>query len=130
MKILAYDPRKAKYVLVGRLVRGTLTRQVESKHYMRIVDGYGIQEHAFQEILNKKTKYIIQEVKETKDKWKSSVKDWIKHGHVADYGHGKQRFLSLKYMTKIKETEQLFPIEVNVDTNKLREAMERNGVKL
>lgn len=130
IKLITFDPRKNKRVLVGTLQGNTLIRKVEAKHYMRVVDGYGIQEPAFQEILKKKVKYIIEEVQETKDKWKSNVKDWVEHGHVADYGHGKQRFLSLKYMKRIKETPPLFPVEVNVNISKLKAAMERNGVKL
>lgn len=130
MKILAYDPKKGKHVLVGNLVKTTLYRRVEAKHYMRILDGYGIQEPAFQDVIKKGTKFIVEIVEETKDKWKSSIGDWIKYGHVADYGHGKQRFLSLKYMQKIKEPETLFPVEVKPNISKLKEAMERNGVKL
>jgi hypothetical protein len=32
--------------------------------------------------------------------WQSKAKAWFEHGTIADYGRGKQIFLSLKYMRK------------------------------
>lgn len=67
---------------------------------MNILGGYGIQEVAFQEFLERGGEYIIEKVLPTNDMWKSSKKDWLEHGRVMDYGWGKQRFLSLKFMSK------------------------------
>lgn len=99
-KLTCYDPHKKKVVLVGNLVGDTLFRNVESKHFMRLLQGYGIQEVAFQEFIEKGGKYIIEKVLPTNDMWKSKKEDWLAHGKVMDYGWGKQRFLSLKYMSK------------------------------
>lgn len=100
MDFLAFDPRKGKKVLVGELVGDTLFRDVEARHYMRVLDGYGIQEPAFQELVEKNIKYIVIKVKSTRDCYKANIDDWKIKGRVAEYGHGKQRFLSLKYMKR------------------------------
>jgi hypothetical protein len=102
MKLLCYDPKKNKQVLVGELIGNTLFRDVEPEHFMRIVQGYGIQEVAFQEILKKEVKFIILKETHTDKRWKADVETWKKKGKVADYGHGKQRFLSLSYMNDRK----------------------------
>lgn len=98
MKILTYDPKKGKKVLCGNLVGDTLFRDVEAKHFMQVLQGYGIQEVVFQEILSMGVKYIILKETHTDKRWKADTETWRLKSKVADYGHGKQRFLSLKYM--------------------------------
>ncbi|MCK9370739.1 hypothetical protein M0R04_12590 [Candidatus Dojkabacteria bacterium] len=97
-KILSFDLRKNKYILAGNLIGNTFFKEVMPVHFMRIIGGYGISESAFQDILSKECKYIIIKESVTKQNWKSKMSDWIEHCHIADYGSGKQRFLSLKYM--------------------------------
>lgn len=98
MKLLTWDPRKNKEVLVGEIIGDTLFRDVTSKHFMRVVDGYGIQESALTKLqIGNITKIVIKETDSGKQ-WESKVSDWTEHGKSADYGNGKQRFLSLKYM--------------------------------
>ena len=103
MKILCYDPKKEKTVLCGNTEGDTFIRIVEPKHFMNIVQGYGIQEIAFQEVLEKGIKNICLKVSTTKDNWEADIKTWLEHSKVMDFGHGKQRFLSLKYMSNKKE---------------------------
>jgi hypothetical protein len=98
MKILTYDPGKKKKVLVGEVVGDTLFRWVEPEHFMQVVGGYGIQEVAFQQILKEGVKKIILKATHTEKRWEADVENWKYHGRVMDYGNGKQRFLSLKYM--------------------------------
>ena len=98
MKILSYDLKKSKYILAGNLIGDTFFKDVMPFHFMRVVGGYGISEDAFQDILSKGCKYIIIKEVATKQNWKSDIKDWIEHCKIADYGSGKQRFMSLKYM--------------------------------
>lgn len=100
MKIYAYDPKKDKTILTGDLLDGCFYKPVTSANFMRIVDGYGIQESAFQEVCERGCKKIAITQEATRAIWYSTPDDWIEHGKVADYGSGKQRFLSLKYMTK------------------------------
>lgn len=97
MKLLVTDPNKHKQVLVGEVVDGVLRRQVKPEHFMKVVDGYGIQEVAFQGLFEHAVKKIILET-DFGTEYSADVQTWLDHGRVADYGHGKQRFLSLKYM--------------------------------
>jgi len=99
-KITTWDPAKKKVVLVGELRNGILFRKVKPEHFMKVVGGYGIQEVAFQTILERQIKKIVLSSHDRE--WTSKVKDWSAHGHIADYGSGKQRFLSMKYMTSKK----------------------------
>jgi len=99
MKLLITDPTKHKEVLVGDVEGEVLLRRVKPEHYMRVVEGYGIQEAAF----NALPAYGVQKIVLITDSgaiYGSDLQIWLDHGRVADYGHGKQRFLSLKYMEK------------------------------
>lgn len=98
MKILSYDLKKKKYVLAGEFIGNTFFKNVQPFHFMRVVGGYGISEDSFQDILNKGCKWIIIKEVVTKQNWKSDIRDWVEHCKIADYGSGKQRFLSLKFM--------------------------------
>lgn len=102
MKLLTFDPKKNKQVLVGELIVDTLFREVDPKHFMRVLQGYGIQEVAFEEIVRRGVIKIVLKELGTNKRWEARVKDWVEHGRVADYGHGKQRFLSVKFMTNGK----------------------------
>jgi hypothetical protein len=108
MKLLAWDPTKKKQVLCGELIGDTLFRWVEPKHFMRVVGGYGIQEIAFQEIVKRGVKKIVLKETHTNQRWEATIDEWKEHCHIADYGHGKQRFMSTKYM----HTHKLPPQEV------------------
>ena len=98
MKLLTYDPAKKKKVLVGEIIGDTLFRWVQPEHFMQVVGGYGIQEIAFQQILKERVKMIILKATHTEKRWEADVETWKYHGRVMDYGNGKQRFLSMKYM--------------------------------
>lgn len=98
MKIISFDLKKKKYILVGELIGDTLFKYVQPYHFMRVVGGYGINEDAFQEVVSKGCKKIVIKEMATHQRWEASVEDWAKHCHIADYGSGKQRFLGLKYM--------------------------------
>jgi len=105
MKLLAWDPTKKKKVLCGELIGNTLFRWVEPRHFMEVVGGYGIQESAFHEAVKRGVKTIVLKETHTNQRWEAPIKNWLEHCHIADYGHGKQRFLGLKYMHthKLKE---------------------------
>lgn len=96
MKILTYDPKKKKTVLCGELEGDTFTRLVEAKHFMKVMQGYGIQEDAFQEILEKGCTRII--IKNKTTEYFAPMSIWLEYGRVADYSSGKQRFVSLRFM--------------------------------
>lgn len=98
MKLLTFDPRKRKQVLVGEIIGDTLFRNVTTKHFMRVLDGYGIQEDAMRQLVSRGVHKIVIKETDTGKQWESLESDWALHGKSADYGNGKQRFLSLKYM--------------------------------
>ena len=98
MKIYSTDIKKTKTVLCGELVGDTFFRDVTPKHFMRIVGGYGISEDAFQKIIESGCKKVVIKDVVIQQLWESAIKDWIEHCNIADYGSGKQRFLSLKHM--------------------------------
>lgn len=100
MKIYSFDPKKRTKVLCGTITDDSFHRDVTYKHLMRINNSYAIQEDAFQELISKGVKKIFMKVKETGDIWESPIDSWLNIATVADYGHGKQRFLSLKHMQR------------------------------
>ena len=103
-KLLVKDPTKDKLVLAGFVDGDTFRRHVTSyRHFMKIVGGYGIQEIAFEELQKRKIKNILLEEKDTGKSWYSKLDDWTEHGKVADYGHGRQRFLSMRYMLLVQK---------------------------
>jgi hypothetical protein len=104
MNLTTYDPKKQKTVLVGTIIDGVLIKKVTKKHFMKRVDGYGIQESAFPDLIWEGVKTIVILCLDTGKKWISTIEDWNQHGSLADFGNGKQRFLSLKYMHTKKTT--------------------------
>lgn len=78
----------------------TFFKQVQEKHFMKVVGGYGFQYDAFIQFEKKGIKEIhINE--ENGSVWSSRPSQWLEHGKIADYGRGKQIFLSLKYMSLV-----------------------------
>lgn len=71
-----------------------------AKHLMRMFSAYGIQKEAFDKYLRGKDITIVIEEEDTKDTLLSEVKDWEEHASYQNYGHGRQMFLSTKYMKK------------------------------
>jgi hypothetical protein len=107
------DPFKGKFIIAGTYSEDgkTFVRDViDSKHFMRIHNGYGMQEAAFQELVKRDVRIIIQRIKLTQDTWVAGTDVWLEKGVVTDYGHGDQRFLDLSHMTKTAHTPNDFGI--------------------
>lgn len=98
MKIYALDPRKNRKILCGEVVGQTFIRSVKPEHYMEKVKGYGIQEVVFEKMMVAGVTKIRLYVTATGRVLMSTMEDWLNHGKVSDFGNGKQRFLSVKYM--------------------------------
>lgn len=98
IKVYAYDPRRRTYIRAGSKVGDVYFKNVSSKHFMRVVNGYGIQYDVVREMKTLGVKRIEILEDDTGKKWVSDVAEWDIHSKTADYGHGKQVFLSLKYM--------------------------------
>jgi hypothetical protein len=103
-KLLVFDPNKNKLVLCGYVDKDTFLRDVNStRHFMKVVGGYGVQEIAFEELEKRGIKNVLIRETDTKKNWFSKLSDWIDHGKVGDYGHGKQRFLGMKHMLLVNK---------------------------
>ena len=103
-KLLVLDPAKEKLVLCGYVNGDTFIRNVVSyKHFMKIVGGYGIQELAFAELEKRDIKNVLLKETDTGKSWYSKLDDWTTNGKVANYGHGQQRFLSMKDMLLVQK---------------------------
>jgi hypothetical protein len=99
-KVYCFDPKYKKLMKMGAKIGDTFFKTVEEKHFMRMVGGYGFQYDAFAGFENSGiTKIEILE-RHTGETWMSKPRDWFEHGKIADYGRGKQIFLSLKYMAR------------------------------
>lgn len=115
IKAYCYDPKYKKLMTMGNKIGDVFFKTVESKHFMRVVGGYGLQYDAFACFESEGIKSVEVLEHHTGITWQSAVKDWFAHGKIADYGRGKQIFLSLKYMhqkNKAKIAEELHKQEV------------------
>ena len=123
-RVYCFDPKYKKYMTMGVKIGSVFFKEVETKHLMKIVNGYGLQYDAFLDFERNGIKEIRVKAWQTNEAghktvvvgiWTTTVANWLKNGKVADYGRGKQIFLSLKYMQakdlevvkkKIEEKEQ------------------------
>lgn len=105
-KVYCFDPKYKKLMTMGNKIGNTFFKTVEEKHFMRVVGGYGLQYDAFACFEGEGIKGIEVLERHTDITWLSKPKDWFEHGNIADYGRGKQIFLSLKYM-KRKNKEKI-----------------------
>lgn len=105
-KVYCYDPKYKKPMTMGNKIGDTFFKTVEAKHFMRVVGGYGFQYDAFASFEKEGIKAIEILEHHTGNTWQSKPVDWFTHGKIADYGRGKQIFLSLKYM-HLKNKEKL-----------------------
>ena len=110
MKVLSYDPRKGKVVKVGMLDRGVFVKEVKAKHFMKLTQGYGIQDDAFQQLKEHKCKLVV--FKTPTSVLVSQFNDWLAPDiKVLDFGSGKQRFFPVKRMKKHGEKEETKTVE-------------------
>jgi hypothetical protein len=124
-KVYCWDPRLQRYVLMGSKIGEMFFKKVKACHFMRVVNGYGLQYDAFQEFAaNGITHINVKE--ETGNLWQTVLKDWTLNGKIADYGNGKQIFLSLKHMRLLnREKEEAKKAEIE---NKRQTIIEERGL--
>ena len=99
-KVYCFDPHFKKLNKMGTKIGDVFFKTVEEKHFMRMVGGYGFQYDAFACFEAEGIAKIEVLERHTGETWVSKPKDWFEHGKIADYGRGKQIFLSLKYMSR------------------------------
>lgn len=101
--LYAHDPAKRKKIKVGEVIgTAVIIEKNSKKHFMRVVDGYGIQKEAITLLDEAGVKEVRIHETDTGLYWKSDLSDWRLFGRLADYGNGKQWFLSMKYMKQYK----------------------------
>lgn len=97
-KVYCFDPHFKSLKLMGQKIGDTFFKRVTPLHFMRVANAYGFQYDAFASFeLNGIENISILE-SHTGITWESKTKDWFTYGSIADYGRGKQIFLSPKYM--------------------------------
>ena len=97
MQIKIYDFKKGRSVLAGTLSGNVFTKRVNpAKHKMRVMDGYGIEEDVFA-----KHAFDIVRIEEQGGNIYESPRSIWDIQYAKDYGHGKQKFLSVKDMQKV-----------------------------
>jgi hypothetical protein len=95
-------PRKIGKLKVAKTYRTFLKEVDSTKHKMRLFNAYGIQKDFFDKYLKgKKGKIFIYEI-DLNRYLESDIKDWEEHGKYANYGSGRQMFLSLNYFKSFK----------------------------
>lgn len=122
--VYCFDPKYKKYMKMGTKIGNTFFKKVQSKHFMRVVNGYGLQYDAFVEFEREGIEKIVV-LEENGKSWMSDTKDWLMHGKIADYGRGKQIFLSMKYMS-LKNKEKLkeeYEVKELVRAKSIQEAL-------
>lgn len=108
MKILTYDPKKKKQILAGHYRDGIFVKRVTSKHFMQKFQAYGIQEVVYQRLREEGCKLIV--FLAGASTLVSKIADWEKM-KVLDFGHGKQRFLPIRYTKRITDEEKIKTLE-------------------
>ena len=100
-KILTYDPNKKKRVLAGVLIDGCFIKKVTAKHFMKVEQGYGIQEDVIDTLREALCETIMIEAPTGTYEYAFTE---LLFKDPKDYGNGLQRFLSIR---KKKSAEQL-----------------------
>lgn len=100
-KIYTFDPQKNKLVLAGRIKKKVFWKTVNSKHFMRKLNSYGIQNDVLQTLQDLKITKI--RIKTKTQILESALSMWVEYALIREYGHGKQYFLSVNYMKVVKK---------------------------
>lgn len=110
-KLYAFDSGRGRKVLVGQVIGNALLLRKNAEQRMKKFDAYGIDERAF----NEAKKAGIVEIRihrlDNDQRLKASIETWETKSKTMDYGHGKQLFLSIKYM-ELYEAMLDYPTEL------------------
>jgi len=93
LKIIVYDPQKNKKIQAGILIDGMFIKEVSSRHFMKVEQGYGIQEEAIQILTEKKCITVL--INTPTDTYEIPFSEYLK-ATPKNYSHGLQRFVSIK----------------------------------
>jgi len=99
IRLQAYDYKKKKQVFVGFIKDCIFYKTAKPLHFMVLENGYGIQFTVIQQLYNLGCDKIV--IKTKTSILESSFIDWKKKTPT-NYGHGRQIFLSVDKMKRIK----------------------------
>lgn len=99
--ITVYDAKKQKHVEVGKIGERTFYKKVNRvKHYLRIMQGYAIDEQAVRKLLEMNIdKVVVQE--DTGVQFSISLAGFMEHGINFNLGHGPQVVCPERYWRKV-----------------------------
>ena len=116
MRNMSTIPIYAKTARKGTIIAGTLEPQddnsrlfvkevVRSKHFMRVVAGYGIQEDVYLGYIKGRRGWVVIGEQDTKHVLISPMYIWEEKGKTMTFQEddGAQRFLSEKYMATLDD---------------------------
>lgn len=104
MKLLTFDPRKKEQVLSGVYENGVFYRKVNASHFMRVEQGYGIQEDVVLKLQELGCKTVIMDA--GINLYEIPFSSWL-DSEPKDYGNGLQRFVSIRKTQKTKNQPML-----------------------
>ena len=90
--VLTYDPKKKKKVVAGTLIDGAFWKRVKAEHFMKVEQGYGIQEDVIQRLKEMKCSTVL--IATPTFTYEMSFSDW-ERAPIKDYGNGLQRFVKV-----------------------------------
>lgn len=100
MEVYTEVPIKGR-IKIGEIEGDKFIKEVNSrKHKFKLFDGYAIQKTAYDKLI-KMVKTIVIKETDTKSRYEASTQVWEERGATWTGKDGKQKTLSLKYMTKI-----------------------------
>jgi len=110
-RLYAFDPARGDKALVGQIIGNALILVKNKEHLFKKFDAYAIDERCFQDIKKDGITEIRVKRIDIEQRLKASIETWEKNGVVRDFGHGRQIFLSLKYMDSY-EPQLDYPTEL------------------
>lgn len=110
-KLYAFDSGRGKKVLIGQVIGNALLIRKNADQRMKKFDAYGIDERAFGDAKKNGIVEIRIHRLDTEQRLKASTEIWETKSKTMDFGHGKQLFLSIKYMEQY-EPQLDYPTEL------------------
>ena len=110
-KLYAFDPARGNKALVGQIIGTSLILVKNAEHLLRKHNAYGIDERAFEEAKRDGITEIRIKRIDRDERLKADMQIWEQKSIVADYGHGKQLFLPISFMSNY-EPQLDYPTEL------------------
>ena len=104
-------PITVGYLLPKKEGRIFLKEVERAKHFMRILEGYGIQKEVYDTYLRGKRGKVVIEENDTGKFLCADISTWQEHSSAQNYGDGKQIFLSERYMNHYDTWKELMTKE-------------------